>query len=143
MRLAGAQMLGEDVGAADPAMLHIACGIDAIFDSVVADRDFVGCPGLKIVQRPQMLEVDAVADREPLLRLRHAITNTNYYVSIYAESGPHDTALRSEIKVSPDELLWHPVPQLHALPLTGLARKVLMRLDLMSAAGPENPKRRP
>jgi len=97
---------------------------------------------------PGMLElpplpVDAVADREPLLRLRHAITNTNYYVSIYAESGPHDTALRSEIKVSPDELLWHPVPQLHALPLTGLARKVLMRLDLMSAAGPENPKRRP
>jgi A/G-specific adenine glycosylase len=41
---------------------------------------------------PGMLELpelplDAVADREPVLRLRHAITNTNYYVLIFSTSG--------------------------------------------------------
>ncbi len=88
------------------------------------------------------LPVAAVADREPLLRLRHAITNTNYYVSVYAESAPEDTTLRKAIQAPVDALIWHPVPQLHALPLTGLTRKVLMRLNLMAVTGPENPKRR-
>lgn len=42
---------------------------------------------------PGMLELpplplDAVLDREPVLRLRHAITNTNYYVQIYAAGAP-------------------------------------------------------
>ena len=88
------------------------------------------------------LPIPAVAEREPLLRLRHAITNTNYYVSIYAEATADDTTLRQQLKAAHDTLIWHPVPQLHALPLTGLARKVLMRLDLMSVTGPENPKQR-
>ena len=39
---------------------------------------------------PGMLELpplplEAVASREPALRLRHSITNTNFYVEIYAE----------------------------------------------------------
>ena len=42
---------------------------------------------------PKMLELpplplDAVEGREPVLRLRHSITNTNYYVQIFAESAP-------------------------------------------------------
>ncbi len=42
---------------------------------------------------PKMLELpplplEAVEGREPVLRLRHAITNTNYYVQIFAESAP-------------------------------------------------------
>lgn len=42
---------------------------------------------------PGMLELpplplDGVGSREPVLRLRHAITNTNYYVQIFAESAP-------------------------------------------------------
>ena len=42
---------------------------------------------------PGMLELpplpmDATAGREPVLRLRHAITNTNYYVELFAESAP-------------------------------------------------------
>jgi A/G-specific adenine glycosylase len=42
---------------------------------------------------PRMLELpplplEAVEGREPVLRLRHAITNTNYYVQIFAESAP-------------------------------------------------------
>ena len=87
------------------------------------------------------LPMAAVDGREPLLRLRHAITNTNYYVEIHAQSGTGDRALRRAVKVPADSLIWQPVPQLHALPLTGLARKVLMRLDLMAVAGPENPRR--
>jgi A/G-specific adenine glycosylase len=87
------------------------------------------------------LAMSAVSDREPLLRLRHSITNTNYYVEIYAQQGPEDRALRSTIVHRADAMLWHPVPKLHALPLTGLARKVLQRLDLMSVAGPQNPRR--
>ncbi len=42
-------------------------------------------------QMPGMLELpplplDLIAGREPVLRLRHAITNTNYYVQVFAES---------------------------------------------------------
>jgi A/G-specific adenine glycosylase len=45
---------------------------------------------------PGMLELpplplESVGDREPVLRLRHAITNTNYYVQIFAESAPGRT----------------------------------------------------
>jgi len=87
------------------------------------------------------LSIATVAGREPLLRLRHAITNTNYYVEIFAQQGPGDRALRSTISHRAESLLWQPVPKLHALPLTGLARKVLLRLDLMSPAGPQNPQR--
>ena len=49
------------------------------------------------------LPLEAVLNREPVLRLRHAITNTNYYVQIYAANAPDgvsiddaaDTALSS------------------------------------------------
>ncbi len=87
------------------------------------------------------LPMAAVAAREPLLRLRHAITNTNYYVEIYGQAGSRDRALRKAVATSRDALIWQPVPKLHTLPLTGLARKALMRLDLMSVAGPETPRK--
>ena len=87
------------------------------------------------------LPMAVVEEREPLLRLRHAITNTNYYVEIYGQSGPGNGALRKAVSAKKDALIWQPVPKLHALPLTGLARKVLMRLDLMSVAGPETPRK--
>jgi A/G-specific adenine glycosylase len=95
---------------------------------------------------PGMLELpplpmDAVAGREPLLRLRHAITNTNYYVEIYARRNPQDRELRNAIPASAEALRWEPVPRLAMLPLTGLARKVLTRLDLLSVVGPETPQR--
>jgi A/G-specific adenine glycosylase len=87
------------------------------------------------------LPLAAVEGREPLLRLRHAITNTNYYVEIHAAADSKDMVLRDAIKAPAEMLLWHPVSQLDALPLTGLARKVLLRMDLMSVVGPEIPKR--
>jgi hypothetical protein len=34
------------------------------------------------------LPLEAVEGREPVIRLRHSITNTNYYVQIFAESAP-------------------------------------------------------
>jgi A/G-specific adenine glycosylase len=83
------------------------------------------------------LPLDAVAGREPVLRVRHSITDTNYYVSVYAES---DTALREAIPASAEALSWVPVQRLGATPLTGLTRKVLKRMDLMRIAGPETPE---
>ena len=128
------------------------------------------------------LPLDAVQHREPVLRLRHSITNTNYYVEIFAEpstnpddnleealgemddfdgasetlplpSEPEDPEAFNEdeavYKATPDELLrglslraqvpakesdlsWASMQKLHGLPLTGLTRKTLQRLGLMS-----------
>ena len=96
---------------------------------------------------PNMFELpplpqDAIVGREPLLRLRHSITNTNYYVEIFAIGDSRDPTLRKAVPAAADVLCWQPVPQLGTLPLTGLARKVLMRLDLMAVAGPQTPQRR-
>jgi A/G-specific adenine glycosylase len=99
---------------------------------------------------PGMLELpslpmEAVEGREPLLRLRHSITSTNYYVEVHAESGVEGSGrarmLRKAVLASPDTLGWQPVPTLGRQPLTGLARKILLRLDLHSVAGPETSRR--
>jgi len=83
------------------------------------------------------LPMDAVEGREPILRVRHSITNTNYYVEIYA----HDRALRRAVPAAKETLSWQPTSKLGDVPLTGLARKVLMRVDLSAIAGPETPMR--
>jgi len=77
------------------------------------------------------LPMDAVEGREPLLRVRHAITNTNYYVQVFSPRGRSDTALRDAVPASPGDLHWVGTRSLPELPLTGLARKVLQRLDVM------------
>jgi A/G-specific adenine glycosylase len=92
---------------------------------------------------PGMLELpplplDAVAGREPILRVRHSITTTNYYVAVYAEAVGAE--LRNAVPLSAEALRWEAVQRLHAKPLTGLARKVLMRANLWSIAGPETPE---
>ncbi len=98
------------------------------------------------------LPIDAIEGREPLLRLRHAITNTNYYVQVFAPRGPHDRALRRAIPAAKADLHWLRTSRLLSLPLTGLARKILQRLDVMdirplrfpepeSASAPESKKR--
>jgi A/G-specific adenine glycosylase len=155
---------------------------------------------------PKMLELpplplEAVDGREPVLRLRHAITNTNYYVQIFAESAPGvaplkiqvagedesdsepstrtdddlismatagrpsaaaraskvyeeglfvpedadipgigadprltapEGALLAQVPASRSDLEWMPSARLAFLPLTGLTRKVLQRLGVMS-----------
>ncbi len=90
------------------------------------------------------LPLDAVETREPILNLRHSITNTNYYVAVFMESSVDERPglLRSAIPASEETLAWYSVRQLGGLPLTGLARKVLKRVDLWSVVGPETPETR-
>jgi len=89
------------------------------------------------------LPLEATEGLEPVLRLRHAITNTNYYVGIFAESGVIGAAaivsspgvasasLRDQIPAAPDDLEWVETGKLAQVPLTGLARKTLQRLAVM------------
>jgi A/G-specific adenine glycosylase len=85
------------------------------------------------------LPLDAVQGREPLLRLRHAITNTNYYVQIFAAHGPQDSGLRHAVPASNSDLHWILTNRLASLPLTGLARKALQRLNVMAVNLPKVP----
>ncbi len=85
---------------------------------------------------PGMLELpplsqDAVTAREPLLRLRHSITNTNYYVQIYAIRSAKDKPLLEAVPVREEALEWVKTNRLAEYPLTGLTRKALQRLDVM------------
>jgi len=69
---------------------------------------------------------------EPALRIRHAITNTNYYVQVFsARSGAAARALRSAVPADSRELQWTRTASLASLPLTGLTRKILQRLKVM------------
>lgn len=84
---------------------------------------------------PGMLELPplpemAVDGREPVLRLRHAITNTNYYVRVFSARGQEDP-LRRSVPAAERDLRWVRTSVLHEEPLTGLARKVLQRMDVM------------
>ena len=85
------------------------------------------------------LPLDAVDGREPVLRVRHAITNTNYYVQVFSprrhENGRLEKQpLRKAIPKGSGELHWANVSRLPGLPLTGLARKILRRLHVMEGA---------
>jgi A/G-specific adenine glycosylase len=86
------------------------------------------------------LPLDATQAREPVLRLRHAITNTNYYVQVFTESVPFESgveepaaedALVEQIPAAKENLEWVTTTKLVQLPLTGLARKTLQRLHVM------------
>jgi A/G-specific adenine glycosylase len=83
------------------------------------------------------LDMDVVAEREPILRVRHSITNTNYYVQIYAPVSPRDRSLRRTVPAAAEDLRWVRTSRLTGLPLTGLARKVLQRLGVMDVPLPE------
>jgi A/G-specific adenine glycosylase len=85
------------------------------------------------------LPLDAVQGREPLLRLRHSITNTSYYVQVFAAHGPEDRGLHRAIPAAKRDLHWVLTNRLGSLPLTGLARKALQRLDVMTVNLPRLP----
>ncbi len=82
------------------------------------------------------LPLDAVQGREPILRLRHAITNTNYYVQVFSEGikpgGPSAASLLKRVLATPAERSWVATSHLIQQPLTGVTRKTLQRLNLMS-----------
>ena len=62
------------------------------------------------------------------LTVRHAITITNYQVRVLRFS-PRQAAHRWAVRESPRQ--WTDISELSRLPLTGLARKVLRRLQIM------------
>jgi A/G-specific adenine glycosylase len=90
---------------------------------------------------PEMWELPMLAsltqlDRaEPRLTVRHSITNTNYYVSVFGLNPQQRKAL------PPSEAVreWVPVCRLTDLPLTGLSRKILKRLKVMPGYGGAGP----
>jgi A/G-specific adenine glycosylase len=95
------------------------------------------------------LPLDTVEGQEPALRLRHAITNTNYYVQVFSprlmrtapgsngsagkRSGTAAHTLRSAIPTDVHNLHWVRTTRLASLPLTGLTRKILQRLKVMQS----------
>jgi A/G-specific adenine glycosylase len=78
------------------------------------------------------LPIDAIQSREPMLRVRHSITNTNYYVQVFAPRGRSDRGLRRAVPAARADLQWVRTNRLLSMPLTGLARKILQRLDVMA-----------
>lgn len=85
------------------------------------------------------LPLDDVEGRTPVLRVRHAITDTNYSVEVFPH-GEDDSmgddiapvsSLRHKVPANPEDLHWASAQQLNVLPLTGLARKCLVRLGIM------------
>jgi A/G-specific adenine glycosylase len=61
---------------------------------------------------------------KPLLKLRHSITNTDYSVTVIAAGENHLSNGK-----------WVPLSKAELLPLTGLARKILRKLELTSPQG--------
>ncbi len=86
-------------------------------------------------QMPGMWELPVIHDggelgSEPVLRIRHSITNTNYYVAVFA-MGEKPLFSETESDRAEDEN-WIIDRKLGKIPLTGLARKILMRLDVLA-----------
>ncbi len=88
---------------------------------------------------PGMLELPPLhtaPEGPPRLRLRHAIVGTNYYVEVFSVAAEAEVLAHmspTEASETPT-LQWQPLSNLAALPLTGLARKVLQRTSLMPTA---------
>jgi A/G-specific adenine glycosylase len=86
-------------------------------------------------QMPGMWELPLIHENremegEPVLRIRHSITNTNYYVAVFAlEEKPSVSETQSDPAKEED---WVADRRLGEIPLTGLARKILMRLDVLA-----------
>ncbi|MBS1813427.1 MAG: A/G-specific adenine glycosylase [Acidobacteria bacterium] len=72
-----------------------------------------------------LIEPEKVLGTEPVLRLRHAITRTNYYVEVYK---PNFRA------PSGKDLIWVRTTSLDRVAFTGLAKKILVRLDIMRSS---------
>jgi A/G-specific adenine glycosylase len=84
-------------------------------------------------QMPGMWELPPLAEpgkSEPVLRIRHAITNTNFYVEVFPVKAEKFLGARQKRKLERHD--WVLDSKLGEIPLTGLARKILMRLDVMA-----------
>ncbi len=89
-------------------------------------------------QMPGMWELPTLADHdlvqskvsEPVLRIRHAITNKNFYVQVFPLEMEIFSSLASASGLEKQD--WVAASKLTEIPLTGLARKILMRLDVLA-----------
>jgi hypothetical protein len=83
----------------------------------------------------ELPRIDASApSAKPILHLRHAIMQTNYRVSVIEVSSPKDLPACATCS-------WVKLGEASALPLTGLAKKILLRLGLLHRS-PANPAQR-
>lgn len=73
------------------------------------------------------LSLDAVDAMEPVVQVKHSITNTNYQVDVFSGK-----VLRKEIPAAKSALLWVGVKELNEVPITGLARKVLVKVGVLA-----------
>jgi A/G-specific adenine glycosylase len=97
---------------------------------------------------PAMFELpglppEAVEGLEPVLRVRHSITHTNYYVQVFAQQRQEASGAGKKAKLEARPLRgaiakggvhWANVLRLPGLPITGLTRKILQRLRVMESA---------
>lgn len=74
-----------------------------------------------------VLDEDWAATAEPILRIRHSITNTNYYIGVFARDASDGEQLARSGRED-----WVPSHKLGDIPLTGLTRKILMRLNVLA-----------
>ncbi len=84
-------------------------------------------------QMPGMWELPGLPkgeEAEPVLRVRHSITNTNFYVEVFALPPEHPLATAAAATHAEQD--WVADRKLNEIPLTGLARKILMRLDVLA-----------
>lgn len=77
------------------------------------------------------IDPESAGEENKSLTLRHSITDTNYYVSVYTLDPKQQHRLPKGEAVRQ----WHRVRDLRALPLTGLARKALKRLHAWPGYG--------
>ena len=89
----------------------------------------------QIAQRDEAEAKDLVLSEEPMLRVRHAIVGTNYYVEVLGLQTRREVTRRA---LRREDFEWVATRDLVNQPLTGLARKVLQRLRLMKASGEEH-----
>jgi A/G-specific adenine glycosylase len=76
------------------------------------------------------LSLEVIAPYEPMLAAKHSITNTNYDVKIYSAKGAA-RELEREVSARESKLHWVPAETLATVALTGLARKILRKMDVM------------
>jgi A/G-specific adenine glycosylase len=102
-------------------------------------RNRKGCVEVLLVQRAAdaslmanmwelpPLSMEVVAPYEPVLAVKHGITDTNYDVKVYAAQELQREASAGETS----RLRWVCADALSTVALTGLARKILRKMDVM------------
>lgn len=95
--------------------------------------DAAQMPGMWELPLLSALGQNAKPEGEPILRLRHSITSSNYYVGVYNFSAENAAIFKQfEGADSGKDREWVPDHGISEIPLTGLARKILMRLDVLA-----------